>query len=154
MASFDTVTSAPTPAGNMGTFPRNLGSVTAAILARLLEGEELTPMDSVFRDGTTRLGAFIYSLVHHHNWELEYRDKAVGTKDGRIAHVRAFRLNCSVIEAANVIGATVWVVKVKLARAKLREAAGEVKAIVARRDVSKRWKRHGDSSQLKLWNDE
>jgi hypothetical protein len=153
MFPIDIAAAAPPPSGVAGTFPQDLDSVTAAILARLLEGEELTPMDSVFRDGTTRLGAFIYTLTHNRNWDFEFRDVAIATKDGRIARVRAFRFALATIQAALAVGAADWIVKVKQARARLREKAVALKVVAAKKNVVKRWKPHGDPRQLKFWGD-
>ena len=47
----------------LGNLPKRINTVTAAVLAGLLESNTLTGMDSVFKQSTTRLGAVIHRLT-------------------------------------------------------------------------------------------
>ena len=56
---------------NPGTLPKRINTVTAAVLAGLLESKELTGLESVFSMSTTRLAAYIHTLSDKYDWEIE-----------------------------------------------------------------------------------
>jgi hypothetical protein len=123
-----------------GYFPKRHDTVTAEILSRLLKGETITGMDAVFKANTTRLSAFIYSVRHEYHWEVQFLDVAVGTKDGRIAEIRAFYFSRATIRKAFVMGAPEFCNSVASKRAKLRKnatnAMKQAKQLNARRAAS------------------
>ncbi|WP_407947183.1 helix-turn-helix domain-containing protein [Paraburkholderia sacchari] len=90
------------------------------MLAHMLEGRELTAIDSVFACSTTRLASVVHELGKRHGWRIERRDQPVDTTDGRTATVTAYSLSADVREAAFASGARAWVDEVKVARATRR----------------------------------
>lgn len=110
---------------SIGAFPVRFDTVTAEVLCQLICGDALTGMDAVFAANTTRLSAYIYSLRHAYGWEIERHDIAVGTKDGRVAEIRAYYLHRGVIREALAMDAMAFCQKVKVARQKRRKSAGK-----------------------------
>lgn len=122
----------------VGSLPQRHDTVRAAILAALLESNELTGMESVFAQSTTRLSAVIYALETEYGWNIARRDLVVATKDGRTASIVAYRLLPATIERALAMGARAWIDEVKVVRAKLKQHAFE---------------RKQDPRQQSLWGD-
>ena len=119
----------------IGDFPTRRNTVTAEILARLLDGENLTGMDAVFSAGTTRLSSSIHT--HRRNsWPIEAVDKVVGTNDGRVSEIRVYYLPTAAIELAFKNGPQEFCQSVKVARAKLRQHAPKAKAQAAKRNAA------------------
>lgn len=120
------------------TFPRRTNTVTAEVLARLLRGETLTSLDTVFNSSTTRLGAFIFTLSSDYRWEIESEPFAAACKDGRVAWPHKYYLRREVIAAAGP-GAGRWcsmVFKDRRERAKKAvEAVREARRINAARSA-------------------
>lgn len=115
-----------------GTFPTRKNTVTASVLASLIEGNTVTGMEAVFNQSTTRAAAVIHYLEGRYCWTIERRDIATGTNDGRVAWVTAYWLSNGAREAAFEAGARVWIDTVKQARARLRKRSAEVKARAAK----------------------
>jgi hypothetical protein len=109
----------------IGAFPVRYDTVTAEVLCQLICGETVTGMDAVFAANTTRLSAFIYTLRNSYGWLIEHRDIAVGTKDGRVAEIRAYFLHRGVIREALAMDAMAFCKTVKAARQKRRKSAGK-----------------------------
>src|SRR3546814_4874033 len=107
---------------NPGQLPKRKNTVTAAVLAGLLEGETLTGMDAVFGQSTTRLGAVVFWLSERYGWTIERRDIATGTNDGRVAWITCYWLRQATRAAAFDVGARPWVDGVKAARAQTGRA--------------------------------
>ena len=63
-----------------GGFPVKQNTVTADVLARLLAGERLTSLDTVYEASTTRLGAVVFYLANDYGWKIQSIDKAVGAR--------------------------------------------------------------------------
>src|SRR5471032_2460012 len=75
-----------------GTFPKRRNTVTAGVLAALMESKTITGMDGVFSMSSTRLAAFIFYLEQNYGWTIERRDFATGTNDGRESWVTQYWL--------------------------------------------------------------
>ena len=65
-----------------GGLPAKLNTVTAEVLARLLNYERLTSLDAVDEASTTRLSAVTFYLSEKYGWPIEVVDKAAGCRDG------------------------------------------------------------------------
>ena len=59
-----------------GGLPAKLNTVTAEVLARLLNYERLTSLDAVDEASTTRLSAVTFYLAEKYGWPIEAVDKA------------------------------------------------------------------------------
>ena len=115
-----------------GNFPVKQNTVTADVLARLLIGERLTSLDTVYEASTTRLGAVVFYLVKKYGWQIESIDKAAGCKDGRVAWVSEYFLLNETCTHTLAAGAGQWCAAVRAARAKRR-----ADAVQARREASR-----------------
>ena len=115
-----------------GNFPVKQNTVTADVLARLLIGERLTSLDTVYEASTTRLGAVVFYLVKKYGWQIESIDKAAGCKDGRVAWVSEYFLANETLSHALTAGAGQWCAAVRAARNKRRAHAAQ-----ARREASR-----------------
>lgn len=127
--------------GNMtahiGTFPTRHNTVTAEVLCRLLEGENLTGMDAVFGCSTTRLAAVIHYLAGEYCWTIDHVDIDVGTNDGRVTLIRAYFLQRAVIRKAFDAGALAFCRSVKAARAATRKNAAKAKEEAHKRNAAR-----------------
>ena len=121
----------------MGAFPTRRNTVTAEVLCRLVNGENLTGMDAVFSASTTRLSAVIFYLNEAYGWPIEHVDMDVGTNDGRVAVIRAHFLTRATIRRAFDAGALPFCQSVKEARAKTRKHASKAKAEAAKRNAAR-----------------
>ena len=135
-----------------GTLPKRINTVTAAVLAGLLESNTLTGMESVFKQNTTRLGAFIHRLTRDYGWDFDRRDIATWTNDGRIASITAYWLPQTTIAQAFEAGARKWIDSVKVARAERRKQFDKCKAEAARINAGKHLKTI-DPRQERLWGE-
>lgn len=111
-----------------GKLPSRLNTVKSDVLASLLESAVPSGMDAVFNQNTTRLSAVIHSLKNDFGWNIESSERAVNTKDGRIAFVSYYWLSQATISAAFSDGAEEWVKKVRTARTKQRRQSAKCKA--------------------------
>ena len=121
----------------IGGFPTRHNTVTAEVLSRLINGENLTGMDAVFSASTTRLSAVIFYLNEAYGWAIEHVDMDVGTNDGRVAVIRAYFLTRATIRRAFDAGALPFCQSVKEARAKTRKHASKAKAEAAKRNAAR-----------------
>ena len=110
-----------------GGLPSRKNTVTADVLARLLNGERLTSLDTVYEASTTRLGAFIFRLASDYGWQIESIDKAAGCNDGRVAWVSEYFLPAEVITRAEAAGAAAWCAEVRAERRKRRAHTAQAK---------------------------
>lgn len=110
-----------------GSFPIRTNTVTADVLRRLLDGERMEGLGTVYQSSTTRLAAVINYLAEKYDWFICRDDKANGCKDGRVSTVSVYWLLPSTIEDARTKGALVWCGDVRAARLKLRAKAAEAK---------------------------
>lgn len=117
-------------------FPQRTNTVTAEVLARLLRGETLTALDSVFNSSTTRLGAFVFSLSGY-GWEIESEPFAAGCKDGRVSWPHKYYLRAEVIAKAGA-GAGAWCAQVFKDRRELRRKAAQAEREAARLNAMRR----------------
>ena len=115
-----------------GDFPVKQNTVTADVLARLLTGERLTSIDTVYEASTTRLGAVVFYLIKKYGWQIESIDKAAGCKDGRVAWVSEYFLSNETRTQTLAAGAGQWCAAVRAARTKRRAHAAQ-----ARREASR-----------------
>ena len=133
-----------------GTLPKRINTVTAAVLAGLLESSTLTGLDSVYKQSTTRLGAVVHRLTRDYGWHIERRDIATGTNDGRVAEISAYWLPQATIAQAFETGAREWIESVKAARAERRKQSEKCKSDAAKINARRHFKNH-DPRQDNLW---
>jgi hypothetical protein len=131
----------------VGTRPARTNTVTACVLARLLEGNSLTGMESVFKQSTTRLAAFVNRLGSRYGWVIESTSLVAGTNDGRIAHISSYWLPKAVIASSYDDGARDWINKVNKALAERKNNAASCKSKAAKINAS----RLPDPRQCNLW---
>lgn len=136
----------------LGTMPIRRNTVTSAVLAGLLESNVLTGMDSVFKQSTTRLSAVVYRLERDYGWQIERRDIATGTSDGRVASISTYWLPQATIAQAFAMGARAWIDSVKAARVKRREEASKCKTTAARINAARMRFKNDDPRQGALWD--
>ncbi|MDB5889531.1 MAG: hypothetical protein JWP47_362 [Polaromonas sp.] len=105
-----------------GTFPSQHKSVTAEVLARLIQGETLTSMSMVFGAHTTRLAPKIHVLRHLNGWDIMSTPATIHTVDGRLTKVSEYRLSAASIQAALAKGGAHFCESVRVARDRLRRA--------------------------------
>lgn len=131
----------------IGELPKRTNTVRAEVLASLLESNQLTGMESVFKQSTTRLGAVIHILQTRYGWTVERCSVSTGTKDGRIAEISKYWLCKEQIERAFDSGAREWINKVKESRAKQRKEATKCAAIAISRNAARKI----DARQLSIF---
>jgi len=115
-----------------GGLPAKLNTVTAEVLARLLNYERLTSLDAVDEASTTRLSAVTFYLAEKYGWPIEVVDKATGCRDGRMAWVAEYFIAPEIVARAMAAGAGDWCAKVRTARRARRAHAAQ-----ARRDAER-----------------
>lgn len=134
----------------LGAFPKRRNTVTADVIASLLESNTSTGMESVFTQSTTRLAAHIGYVTRKYNWTIERRDIVTGTNDGRTTWITQYWLPQETIAKAFEIGAREFIETVKTARAKQRQKAGKCKSEAARINAMLR---KNDPRQGSLWGE-
>jgi hypothetical protein len=134
-----------------GELPNRIDTVRAAALAAMLEGSDLTGMESVFKHSTTRLSAVIHALTKRYEWKFETRDIATGTNDGRETWITAYWLPQETIAKAFEAGAREWIESVKAARAERRKQSGKCKISAALKNAARNQQRKQDPRQGNLW---
>lgn len=115
-----------------GGLPAKLNTVTAEVLARLLNHERLTSLDAVDEASTTRLSAVTFYLAEKYGWPIEAVDKAAGCRDGRVAWVSEYFLPPEVVAQAMAGGADGWCTSVRAARRARRTKAAEAQRVAER----------------------
>jgi hypothetical protein len=121
----------------IGAFPTRHNTVTAEILARLLNGENLTGLDAVYSASTTRLAAVVDYLGTSYGWQIDRVDIDVGCNDGRVAVVKTYYLSRATIRKVFDARALEFCRSVKDARAKTRKHATKAKAEAAKRNAAR-----------------
>ena len=121
-----------------GSIPKRINTVTAAVLAGLLESKEFTGMESVFKQSTTRLSAVIDYLEKRYGWSIDRRKIAVGTSDGRIPDISIYWLPQATIAEAFESGAREWIKTVNNARLERRKHANECKVKAAQKNAAQK----------------
>ena len=116
--------------------PVKQNTVTADVLARLLTGERLTSLDTVYEASTTRLGAVVFYLANDYGWQIESMDKAAGCKDGRVAWVSEYFLPAEIIARGMAAGAGEWCAEVRAARNKRRAHAAQARCEASRANAA------------------
>lgn len=132
-----------------GNLPKRINTVTAAVLAGLLESKTLTGMDSVFKQSTTRLSAVVHRLTRDYGWLINRRDIATGTNDGRVAEIAAYWLPQETIAQAFEAGARGWIESVKATRTERRKQSAKCKTQATKINAAR--KRMQDPRQFGLW---
>jgi hypothetical protein len=130
------------PIITLGYLPAKLATVTSEILARLLNGERMTGLETVYDASTTRLAAVIHYLESAYGWTVERKVKAVGCKDGRVSLVSEYWINPAVIHLAMAEGAAAWCADVRSARRHLRVKAAETHRLAARAKAARKNRSH------------
>lgn len=136
-----------------GKMPKRKNTVTAEVLASLLESKAMTGMESVFKQSTTRLGAVIHYLENQYDWKIPRRFVATGTNDGRIAAISAYWLPQATIANAFDAGARDWIASVTAARAERRKQSDKCKADAEQINARKYFKSY-DPRQNNLWGEQ
>ncbi len=108
-----------------GNLPQRKNTVTADVLARLLNYERLTSLDGVYEAGTTRLSAVAFYLDERWGWAIQTTDKATGCNDGRVAWIVEYHLHPEAIAQALQDGASAWCAEVRKARLERRKKAAQ-----------------------------
>ena len=124
-----------------GNQPQRKNTVTAEVLARLLNHERLTSLDAVSEASTTRLSAVTFYLVGKYQWPIAARDKAAGCRDGRVAWVAEYLLSPEVITQAMAAGAGDWCAKVRAARLARRAHAAQARSDADRANAARNTRR-------------
>ena len=125
-----------------GGLPVKQNTVTADVLARLLAGERLTSLDTVYEASTTRLGAVVFYLDNKYGWRVESIDKAAGCKDGRVAWVSEYFMPAEITACAMAAGAMQWCSQVRVARCKRRAHAAQAQREASRANAARRSRPH------------
>lgn len=110
-----------------GGLPAKLNTVTAEVLARLLNYERMTSLDAVDEASTTRLSAVTFYLAEKYGWPIEAMDKAAGCRDGRVAWVAEYFLDPEIVPRAMAAGAGDCCAKVRAARRARRAYAAQAR---------------------------
>ena len=142
--------SAPGQGGQIiapGGLPAKLNTVTAEVLARLLNHERLTSLDAVSEASTTRLSAVTHYLAKEYGWPIEAVDKAAGCRDGRVAWVAEYFLDPQVIARAMAAGAGDWCAKVRAARRARRAHAARARREAERANAARKARRNHPGQQ-------
>lgn len=122
-----------------GILPNRINTVTADVLAALLESHKITGMESVFKRNTTRLSAVIHYLESpRYGWTIDRRTESTGTKDGRVAEISAYWLPQATIAKAFENGARDWIESVKAARAERCKQAGACKRVAIHKNITRK----------------
>ena len=130
-----------------GGLPAKLNTVTAEVLARLLNYERLTSLDAVFEASTTRLSAVAHYLARQYGWEIEAVDKASGCRDGRVAWVAEYFIAPESVARAIAAGAGDWCAKVRAARRARRAHAAQARREAERANAARSARRHHPGQQ-------
>lgn len=121
-----------------GGMPAKLNTVTAEVLARLLNHERLTSLDAVDEASTTRLAAVTFYLADKYGWPIEANDKAAGCRDGRVAWVAEYFIAPEIVALAMATGAGEWCSKVRAARRDRRAHAARARREAARLNAARK----------------
>lgn len=124
-----------------GVLPAKLDTVTAEVLARLLNHERLTSLDAVDEASTTRLSAVTHYLGNAYGWAIKVIDKAAGCRDGRVAWVAEYFLPPEIIARAMAAGAGEWRSKVRAARNARRANAAQARREAERANAARKARR-------------
>ena len=130
-----------------GGLPDKLNTVTAEVLARLLNHGRLTSIDAVSEASTTRLSAVTHCLAKEYGWPIEAVDKAAGCRDGRVAWVAEYFLDPQVIAHAMAAGAGDWCAKVRPARRARRAHAARARRGAERANAARNARRNDPGQQ-------
>lgn len=110
----------------LGRFPDKRPTVTAEVLADLLEGRHLTSRETVDRSSTTRLSAYIHFLFRKYRWPVVSKRIHVPTADGRVANVSEFWLEPEFRKRAIQIQQVKdWILEIRRLREKQRAVVAE-----------------------------
>jgi hypothetical protein len=133
-----------------GTLPKRINTVTADVLACLLESQTMTGMKSVFKEHTTRLSAVIHYLESpRYGWTIDRRTVSTGTNDGRVAEISAYWLSQATIAQAFEAGAREWIDRVKTARTERRKQTDACKRVAHHKNAVRKI----DPRQGGLWGE-
>lgn len=126
-------------------YPDRKNSVTAEVLATLLEGERMTGIDAVSESSTTRLAAITHYLRDRYSWPIEKESLATGCRDGRVTWVVRYFMHPDVIGQAMKDGAAQWMQEVRQARKALRAKVGDAMRRAKRLNGSGKAKQYGQT---------
>lgn len=121
-----------------GALPIRRNTVTADVLARLLNHERLTSLDGVHEASTTRLSAVAFYLSERWGWAIMTTDKAAGCVDGRVAWIVEYHLHPEAIAQAMQDGAGAWCAEVRKARLERRKKAVQAMRAAAAANAARR----------------
>ncbi len=83
--------------------PTRINTVVAAVLADLLEGQQVSHLDCWRRHGSSRLSHAIW-LLRGDGWPIRTNDADVDTSDGRVATIGLYMLDAWAINATGERG--------------------------------------------------
>jgi hypothetical protein len=106
-----------------GGFPAKHSSVSADVLARLLNSQQLTSIDTAADTGTARLAAVVSYLKSRYGWPITSTEVFAGCPDGRRVRVTEYTLPPGTVDHAVAAGAAAWCADVRAARRALRADA-------------------------------
>jgi len=95
-----------------GLLPSRVNTLQARTLARFIEGNTFTGLESVFSDNTTRLAAVVHQLKKSYGWQFVKVEKPITTKDSRSVSVTEYSLSQDARMAAFGAGAGEWIARV------------------------------------------
>lgn len=95
-----------------GLLPNRINTLQARTLARFIEGNKFTGLESVFTDNTTRLAAVVHQLKKVYGWQFIKVEKPITTKDSRNVSVTEYSLSQNARMSAFDAGAGDWIARV------------------------------------------
>ncbi|MEO7494505.1 MAG: hypothetical protein ABIT83_08870 [Massilia sp.] len=99
-----------------GRFPAMASSLRAETLLVLLDGADMTGVESLFEHRKIALSTVMRALVRKYGWPIARHDFPTNTADGRAAWASVYSLPDEVIAAALGNGGADWIAGVKAAR--------------------------------------
>jgi hypothetical protein len=106
------------PVNAPGKFPKLTTTLRAEVLATMLAADDMTGVESVFANGSTKLATVMRALTRRYRWPIERQEYATNMADGRVAWVSMYTLPAEAISNAFAAGAEVWIAEVREARSR------------------------------------
>jgi hypothetical protein len=75
-----------------GKFPKLATTLRAEVLATMLARDDMTGVESVFSNGSTKLATVMRALTRRYRWPIERQEFATNMVDGRAAWVSMYTL--------------------------------------------------------------
>lgn len=110
------------PEAVIGKFPKLTKTLRAEVLATMLAGDDMSGVESVFANGSTKLATVMRALTRRYRWPIEREEFATNTADGQVVWVSMYTMPATAIAGAFDLGAAAWIEEVRTAREKRRPA--------------------------------